>query len=173
MTVLRSTGLISRNENPFREDPAGPEVPVPDAQLVGPWTFTFAVMPHAGSWEDAGVVEAAESYRLPFVTMPGTAGSAASPVAEAAVPGLTIDGRGVVLSALRRRGSALELRVVALTDTPTEARIGGRPFAAARDVDLLGRPGRELSIDPDGSLSLPLRAWEIRTVRLEPRATSA
>ena len=35
LTVLRSFGLISRNANPYREDPAGPEVPVPDAQLIG------------------------------------------------------------------------------------------------------------------------------------------
>ena len=37
ITVLRSFGLISRNANPYREDPAGPEVPVPDAQRIGPW----------------------------------------------------------------------------------------------------------------------------------------
>ena len=32
LTVLRSFGLISRNANPYREDPAGPEVPVPAAR---------------------------------------------------------------------------------------------------------------------------------------------
>ena len=35
LTVLRSFGLISRNSNPYREDPAGPEVEVPAAQLLG------------------------------------------------------------------------------------------------------------------------------------------
>ena len=48
VTVLRSFALISRNANPYREDPAGPEVPVPDAQRIGPWSFSFAMMPHAG-----------------------------------------------------------------------------------------------------------------------------
>src|SRR5262249_46385117 len=63
LTVLRSTGLISRNDNPSREDPAGPEVTVPGAQLVGPWQLSFAILPHAGSWEDAGVLAAAEAFQ--------------------------------------------------------------------------------------------------------------
>jgi hypothetical protein len=39
-------------------------------------------------------------------------------------------------------------------------------FARARDVDLLGRTGADLTLEPDGALRLPLRAWEIRTVRV-------
>jgi alpha-mannosidase len=35
LTVLRSIGFISRNFNPYREDPAGPDVPIPAAQLRG------------------------------------------------------------------------------------------------------------------------------------------
>jgi mannosylglycerate hydrolase len=174
LTVLRSTGLISRNDNPFREDPAGPEVPVPGAQLVGPWSFGFAVMPHAGSWEDAGVLEAVESYRLPFVTTPGrgTAESGGTRVAESSAgdaidrAGLRIDGRGVVLSALRRVGDELEVRLVAQTTRATTASISGRAIVAAHDVDLLGRAGVDLAVDADDTLRVELAPWEIRTVRL-------
>jgi alpha-mannosidase len=60
LTVLRSTGLISRNENRYREDPAGPSLPIPDAQMHGPWSFSFAYLPGidgAGpSLEGQGVV---------------------------------------------------------------------------------------------------------------------
>jgi alpha-mannosidase len=135
---------------------------------VGPWTFTFAVMPHAGSWERAGVLEAAEAYRHPFVTAAGRSAGDTAGVRAGGVPGLTVDGRGVALSALRRRGSALEIRVVALTDTPTEARIIGRRISAARDVDLLGRVGADLPVAADGSLRIPLGPWEIRTIRIDP-----
>ena len=203
LTVLRSTGLISRNDNPFREDPAGPEVPVPAAQLVGPWRFTFAVLPHPGTWHAAGVARTAEAYQLPFVVAPpartgvtaaGRAGSAAPPSgavpASGATPafgaatspdasgpdarpdGLRLDGDGVVLSAVRRRPSAdggddeLEVRLVAEGPAPTTARIAGRTIGAARDVDLLGRPGPDLPLEPDGSLRVDLAAWEIRTLRL-------
>ena len=174
LTVLRSTGLISRNDNPFREDPAGPEVPVPGAQMIGPWRFSFAVMPHAGSWEESGVLEAADAYHLPFVTAAGRAEAsvlAAGPrapgtPAEAPSTGLRIAGRGVVLSALRRRGEELELRVVAETNAPTVVAISGPPIAAARVVDLLGRPGVDLAVDADGILQVSLGAWEIRTIRI-------
>ncbi|HYX12580.1 MAG TPA: hypothetical protein VE817_11365, partial [Candidatus Acidoferrum sp.] len=139
LTVLRSTGLISRNDNPFREDPAGPEVSVPAAQMVGPWRFSFGLLPNAGSWDAPAVLDAVEAYQLPFVTAAGQAGPGA---ADRPVPhdraGLSVDGHGVVLSAFRRRGDELELRLVARTPGPTVATISGLPIAAARDVDLLG-----------------------------------
>jgi glycosyl hydrolase family 38/alpha mannosidase-like protein len=164
LTILRSTGLISRNDNPSREDPAGPEVLVPDAQLLGPWRFGFAVMPHSGTWSDAGVLAAAEAYRLPFVTAPGRA-----PVDARAedTPGLSVRGEGVVLTALRRVDADLEVRLVAESPRPTHAIIqaaGG--IMAARDIDLLGRPGTELAPGDEGELRVPLGPWQIRTIRL-------
>jgi alpha-mannosidase len=166
LTLLRSTGLISRNDNPFREDPAGPEVPVPGAQMVGPWSATFAVLPHAGSWEEAGVLEVAEAWHLPFITTAGRAVDNAGATASGITRGLRIDGRGVVLSALRRLGDELELRLVAETTSPTTATISGRAITSARVVDLLGRPGVDLAPAPDGTLIVTLEPWEIRTLRL-------
>jgi alpha-mannosidase len=68
LTVLRSTGLISRTHHPWREDPAGPALPIPAAQLRGPRTFSFAYYASAEA-----IVEQAERYRHPFLTAPGTA----------------------------------------------------------------------------------------------------
>jgi mannosylglycerate hydrolase len=168
LTLLRSFGLISRNANPYREDPAGPEVPVPAAQLLGERTMRFALMPHAGTWSTADVLSMAERYQHAALTV------RASGPTDGAVPmattgptegrGLAIDGEGVVLTALRRRGEWLELRVVAETATPTEAVIRG-PFDEARDADLLGRPLGAPSTAP-GELHLALGPWEIRTVQL-------
>jgi len=85
--------------------------------------------------------------------------------AEAA--GIRIDGRGVVLSALRRRGDELEIRVVAETREATRAVVAGpRPIRRARDVDLLGRNGVDVEPEADGALVVPLRPWEIRTIRI-------
>jgi alpha-mannosidase len=168
LTVLRSTGLISRNDNPFREDPAGPEVPVPGAQLVGPWAFRFGVFPHAGDWRAADVPAVAEAYRLPFEASPGR-GAADAPPTE--TPGLAVHGDGVVLTALRRRDDELALRLVAETPAAAEAVVamaGG--IGRARDVDLLGRPGDELGVRPDGSVTVALGPWEIRTIRIQPSA---
>ena len=161
LTLLRSFGWISRNANPYREDPAGPEVPVPDAQLIGERSIRFALMPHAGSWADAGVVAEAERYQHAALVVRGTGpASDASPEGG----GLAIDGEGVVLTALRRRGEWLELRVVAETASATEAVVRGS-FDEARDADLLGRPMGALASAP-GLLRLPLGPWEIRTIHL-------
>jgi alpha-mannosidase len=172
LTVLRSTGLISRNDNPYREDPAGPEVPVPGAQMVGPWRFAFGLLPNGGSWDAPAVAEAVEAYQLPFATAAGRA-SAAPGAADGAGAGLRIDGPGVVLSALRRRGDELELRLIGRTGSATTATVSGRRIRAAREVDLLGRPGSELPVEADGSLRLALGPWEIRTVRFRATAFDA
>jgi len=39
---------------------------------------------------------------------------------------------------------------------------------AAREVDLLGRAGAELPVQPDGSILVELGPWEIRTIQLQP-----
>ena len=161
ITVLRSFGLISRNANPYREDPAGPEVPVPDAQRIGPWRFTFALMPHAGGWSQAGVLDALERYQHPLLAFRGTARELAA--GRGSVTGLEVQGAGVVLSALRRRGDGSSC----VWWPSTQPR--PRPSSAVRSAR------RSPSTCSDGSgprsrdgsvLRLPLGAWEIATVRL-------
>jgi alpha-mannosidase len=93
VTILRSTGLISRADNPWREDPAGPSLPIPAAQLRGPRRFTFAYCPDAES-----AVEAAEQFRHPFLTARGT--GAATELGTRAGPLLEGD-PSVVLTALQ------------------------------------------------------------------------
>ena len=161
LTVLRSFGLISRNGNPYREDPAGPEVPVPGAQLIGRRSFGFALAPHAGSWSKAGITGLAERYQHPFLVVRGTAPPGEE--GKTAV-GLRIAGDGVVLSALRRHGEWLEVRLVLEHPTPSEAVLSGH-FDGAREVDLLGRDLGAIACDP-GELRLPMTAWSIRTVQL-------
>ena len=69
LTLLRSIGLISRTDHPYREVPAGPELEIPAAQLHGLRSIGFALFPHEGSWRDAGVLAQLERYRHPFVAV--------------------------------------------------------------------------------------------------------
>jgi mannosylglycerate hydrolase len=160
VTLLRCTGQISRNAHPYREEPAGPQIPTPLAQMVGTTTVDLAVRPHSGDWVAADLLTAAEHYRHPLHAAPGQ-----GPLGGAleSHEGLTVT--GAVPTSLRRRDGALELRVVAQSPEPTHAVVRG-PFSRASHVDLLGRPGAEVPV-LDGAVDLPLRGWEIATLRLD------
>jgi hypothetical protein len=93
LTILRSTGLISRADNPWREENAGPELPIPAAQMRGPWSFSFAYLPDA-----AQALEQAEAYRHPFLVARGT-GTTTELRSHA---GPTVQGDNVVLTSLKR-----------------------------------------------------------------------
>lgn len=163
LTVLRSVGLISRNFNRYREDPAGPEIEVPGAQGIGPRAFAFGLYPHAGSWDEGDVLAQMEVYRHPFRSAPGTA--LPGELAPVRTRGLEVAGDGVVLSSLRRRGEWLELRLVAEVPCAVVATVRG-PFDKARSANLLGRPREELALARRGELTVELGPWEIRTIQL-------
>jgi alpha-mannosidase len=161
LTLLRAVGQISRDHHRYREEPAGPQTPTPGAQCLGTRVADLAIYPHPGAWHADRVLTWMECFRHDLLTAPGTgpAGSAAT-----AAAGLSVDGDGVVLSSLRRRGDWLELRLACQQPFPATATVAGG-LVAARAADLLGRPGPELPV-AGGTLRLDLRPWEIRTVQL-------
>ncbi|MFE6026632.1 glycoside hydrolase family 38 N-terminal domain-containing protein [Streptomyces niveus] len=162
LTVLRATGWLSRNIHPYRAEPAGPQLAVPAAQMVGTSTVSLAVLPHAGDWHDADLMAAAERYRHPLHAIPGSGPRDTPPVSH---PGLSVE--GAVMTSLRRRDGELEVRLVAASPEPTTAVVRG-PFTHAQRVGLLGADDTRTTA-PDaepGTVRIPLRAWEIATVRL-------
>jgi alpha-mannosidase len=171
LTLLRSIGYLSRNVHPHRDEPAGPQLPTPQAQCLGPATAELAVLPHAGGWEDAALVGAVEAYLHPAVAARGASADPAHPAAGVSATGaqttaLCLDGPGVVMTSLRRRDAWLELRVVAESTRPTRAvvSLAGSGIAQARRCDLLGRPGEPLEV-AGGEVRVPLGPWEIATVQ--------
>ncbi|WP_433238274.1 alpha-mannosidase [Streptosporangium sp. CA-135522] len=186
LTLIRSVGLLSNDRNAYRDEPAGPQLPTPAAQCPGPVTMRFAVLPHPGAWHEAGLPRLAEEYRHALLAVPGSGRAPAaspgvagtSPESSGAPPAagdpgasfegfgepIAVDGVGVVLVALRERGEALEMRLVAEHPTATEAVIRG-PFGAARRADVLGAAGERLEVT-GGVVRLPLRPFEIATVHL-------
>jgi alpha-mannosidase len=118
VTVLRSIGLISRAANPWRTEPAGPQLPIPAAQMRGPHAFSFAWCP-----DPSHALQHADRYRHPILVVPGTGADGGE--REHAGPELT----GAVLSSLRRRDGALEARIVNQTDAQATARFGATTAA--------------------------------------------
>ncbi|MBO4275805.1 alpha-mannosidase, partial [Microbispora triticiradicis] len=168
VTLVRSVGHLSRNRNPYRDEPAGPEMPAPAAQCQGPLSVRLAVLPYAGEWHEAGLPGLAEEFRHDLLAVPGSgAARAAQPDREPdAGPGggLSVSGEGVVMAALRERDGRLEVRLVAEHPTVTEAVVQGG-FTAAWTADTLGSPVRPLPVR-DGCVRLRLRPFEIATIHL-------
>jgi alpha-mannosidase len=161
ITLLRCVGWLSRQGMAYRAGPAGPPLPAPGAQLPGAHSFELAVFPHAGDWRAAKVYDAAEAFGLPFRPVVARAHEG---VLASSGAGLSIEPDAVQLSAMIRDGDAVDVRVFNASPEATNARLILGPTLGvdtAHVVDLFGDPISECSID-----ALPLRAWEIATVRL-------
>jgi mannosylglycerate hydrolase len=165
LTLLRSVGQISRNVHPYRAMPAGPETPTPDAQQLGAhgWEFGVLPLPAGADWQRAEVPARADAFRYDVLAVPGT-GPAGGPLR--AVAGLEVTGDGVRMSSLRRHGDHLELRVSSFTGVPTAAVVRYAGLRHAVLVDLRGEELGTAAAGEDGTVEVPLRPWQIATLRL-------
>jgi hypothetical protein len=147
LTVLRSTGMLSRLGMAYRPFPAGPLTPVEGLQMRGKRvTLRYAL---ALDCDDPYAL--ADDLLLPLETTASLGGG----TRPASGSELTVHGAEV--SALQRVGGVLELRVFNPTPAPTVVSVPGR---AGWLVDLRGYPTEPF----EGSFEL--RAFGIATARL-------
>jgi hypothetical protein len=147
LTLLRATGMLSRLGMTLRPFTAGPMLPLEGPQMLGPVEVSYALA--------TGPVDPyrmADDVLSPLLVA-GSFGGGDRPHRGAA---LTVTGAEV--SALRRQGGLLELRVFNPQDRATRVDLGGRTGWL---VDLRGRPVAPV----EGAFDL--RAQGIATVRLD------
>ena len=147
LTLLRSTGMLSRLGMTYRPLPAGPLTPVDALQLAGRRIEARYAIAH----EQADPYAMVDDAFLPLETV-AAPGGGDRPATGAA---LHIDGAEV--SAVRRVAGALEVRVFNPTADETRVDLGER---SGWIVDLRGRPVAPF----DGGF--PLRPGGIATVRI-------
>ena len=147
LTLLRSTGMLSRLGMSYRPLPAGPLTPVEGLQLQGRVIEARYALAVGGDDPYAMV----DDVFLPIEAV-HSAGGGDRPARASA-----LEVTGAEVSAVRRVGGALEVRVFNPWPEPTEVRLGER---SGWLVDLRGRP---LSL-VDGGFAL--RPFGIATVRL-------
>jgi mannosylglycerate hydrolase len=156
LTLLRTVGLLSRDDGSLRPVHTGPSVAVPHAEQLGLFRRSYAIVVHRGRWDGAGLLARADDMLLPLehAWIGPTTGEA--PGAGAA---LTVDGAEV--TAVFRAGGALIVRMVRMSDEPgrVTVRVDGTP-AKGWSVDLAGRPLAGV----EGGFELG--AWAIATLRL-------
>jgi len=148
LTLLRSTGMLSRLGMAYRPFPAGPLTPVDGLQLAGrPIESHYAV--------ELGPVDPyalADDVLLPLESVNSLGGGSRPP--EGSALGVT----GAEVSALRREAGALELRVHNPSAGPTTVRVAGR---SGWLVDLRGKPIEAFSE------AFELRPFGIATLRID------
>jgi alpha-mannosidase len=165
LTLLRSVGWLSRREPDLRPNPAGPALAVPDAQLLGERTATYAVVLHPGDWRAGELPAVADRVLTPFVVAPVGPGFATRPAAGGGLAGL--DPGGAEVTAVRPVADGVEVRLHVPGPEPVRAQVP----SGSRRIDLRGAPadGRR-AVEPDGGLALG--PGEIATV-VVPRAAVA
>jgi alpha-mannosidase len=148
VTLVRAVGELSRSDLPERPGHAGWPVATPEAQCLGPFAASFALMLHEGARTDAtidAIERAADDVLLPL------AGETRRDAIELRSPmrGVALDGEGLAFSALKESedGRSLVARCVNLLARETA---GAWRFPFAPPEAWRAR----LDETPDGSLAI-------------------
>ncbi len=147
LTLLRSTGMLSRLGMATRPLTAGPMTPIEGPQLLGPVDVRYAI-----ALGDVDPYRMADDVLVPLATVASFGGG------ERADRGSALSVRGAEVSAVRREAGLVEVRVFNPSPVATVVEV---PERTGWLVDLRGRP-----VAPFQG-SFELRAEGIATFRLD------
>ncbi|MGH9125781.1 MAG: glycoside hydrolase family 38 C-terminal domain-containing protein, partial [Acidimicrobiales bacterium] len=147
LTLLRATGILSQAVMAYRNNSAGPQMPLEGPQMSGPVAMRYAV--HYG---DSDPYRLSDQVWVPLEVVYGSAYAAPE-------RGSLLQVEGGEVSALQRVDGQLELRVFNPSAEPATVSVVGRSGTL---VDLRGTRQERF----DGSFGL--RPWAIATARLDP-----
>jgi alpha-mannosidase len=143
-----------------------PTDPDPEADQ-GEHEIRYAILPHRGSWQEAGVVAQARTFSEPLIHVAGArgaGGSAARTFAE-------VDDPALVLDSIKRAedSDSLILRLYEAHGSRGTARLRlAVPFSRACLTDLLESEGDELPVRED-AVEIAYRPWQLITIAVRSR----
>lgn len=151
-----------------------PKHPDPNADM-GVHEFTYSLMPHAGNWRMAGVLDQADALNRPLLVRPARAdarGSGAAEWSPVTVCTSSGSGRPIVSSITRDVHERTLVRLYEAHGAKVRASIQWHmPTRSARVVDLLGNSVADSRVRHDattGVTSFALRPFEILTLEASP-----
>ncbi|MCX7600196.1 MAG: glycosyl hydrolase-related protein [Armatimonadetes bacterium] len=163
VTLLRCCVWLGRHDHPARGYIVGPKFETPGAQCLGTYTFRYSVVPHSGTWLDAGLWHHAEAIRAPLKPFE-------LPLAERDGPGetgyLELRPQTMVVTAIKKaeQSEDLVVRFVNIGTCEEEAVLTfGRPLTCARLANLNEEPLAEVGF-AGRELRVPVRKRQIVTV---------
>lgn len=150
----------------------------PDDQAdMGHHAFAYAIYPHAGGWQDAGVVAEAFAFNSPLQLLAGSSADTpiGDPSAEAGEPGTacgasfaSVDDSNLVLNTIKlaEDSDALIVRLYEAHGGSGHARLRvSFPFARATECNLLEDDLRELSVR-GAVIEFDYGPFEVKTIKL-------
>ncbi len=164
LTLLRAFGWLSRDDLATRRGGAGPQLPTPGGQELGPHVFQLSLIPFAQDPEPA--IDQAMAFQT-WLRAVGTALRRGTLPAEGSI--LRWKGQGLLLSTLKlaEDGQDLILRAVNRTSLPQDLVVETlAPLREAWLARLDEVPLELLAVEPPGRLRLVARPHEIVTLRL-------
>jgi mannosylglycerate hydrolase len=189
LTLLRCVGWLSRDDLWVRRIAAGPLVPTPGAQCLGDYEYEYAILPHAGGWQQ--VYAQAHNYNVPLFarradTHPGlelhemniTRDDPAK-VTKAPWPRggkladhfsfVTLDAPELTLSAAYRSGEHLFVRCYNVTRQPVRSVVTfGLPVQQVERA-LMNEEGLEvLPLQNGKSVVIEVMGGEVYTLKISP-----
>jgi mannosylglycerate hydrolase len=165
LTLLRCVGWLSRDDLSTRQGHAGPAKETPGAQEIGAHVFEYALIPHAGNWQNAFADAFAFTAPMRAIATdihPGTL-PPKNDLVQASPREFVI--RAIKLS---EEGNGLVVRGYNIGDESIEARIIlWRTFQRAARVNLNEEEIAPIDLRDGREVRLPVRGKEIVTLKFE------
>ncbi len=192
LTLLRAVGWLSRDDLWVRRIAAGPLVPTPGAQCIGPYRYEYAILPHSGDWQNAHQI--ARNTNTPIMvrradTHPGLDLREMNitrddPRLVTPIPWprggilpstmslVQIDSPALVLSAVRRsERDTLIIRLYNITREPVTSTITyGLPLNAVYRTTLAEERQAQIALSGERQVTLDVRGGEIFTLEFVPES---
>ncbi len=144
-----------------------PDHPVAATEEAGVHTVKYALCPHAGTWQQAGIARQGQEFNNPLIAVAATVHKGALPHTSAFA---RVEPENVLLSALKKAEDSddLILRAYESAGAACTAKITlSAPLIAdaVHGTDLLENSQSDLAVTPTG-FETPVGAWAIESYRL-------
>jgi len=165
LTLLRCVGWLSRGDLEYKKGNAGPSFATPEAQCLGENNFSYALIPHQGSWDDARISQKTKQYKTKVLTtqlknQPGNLSDKYSFI--------QLQGKHLEISAIKKH--ELEDKLLIRVYNPTDRNITGR-IKLGFDIHkvYLGRldESYEEELPYNDGVETELKPKEIKTIIFE------
>jgi mannosylglycerate hydrolase len=165
LTLLRCVGWLSRPDLLARKGNGGWTLPTPGAQCPGEHVFEYSILPHAGSWKDAGIVSLSHQFAVPPLVLDLGKGGRMKSGARSFV---RVDRKEIVLSALKKaeKGDGCILRLWNASGETVAASLDFTArVASVHRTDLAERRLGEVP-GHGGRFSVEFLPWKIMTLEV-------